>query len=54
LGFMSYADICYQHELKSKENDYNYCVEHFPELKSELQKYLKVVREYNKYQNKKI
>ena len=51
LGFMSYADICYQHELKSKENDYNYCVEHFPELKSELQKYLKVVRLYSKHIN---
>ncbi len=51
LGFMSYADICYQHELKSKENDYSYCVEHFPELKNELQKYLVVVREYSKHIN---
>ena len=51
LGFMSYADICYQHELKSKENDYSYCVEHFPELKNELQKYLIVVREYSKHIN---
>ena len=49
LGFMSYADICYQHELKSKENNYNYCVEHFDELKNELQKYLDVVRPYSKY-----
>ena len=51
LGFMSYADICYQHELKSKENDYSYCVEHFSELKNELQKYLDVVREYSKHIN---
>lgn len=49
LGFMSYADICYQHELKSKENDYDYCVEHFDELKNELQKYLDVVRPYSKH-----
>ena len=49
LGFMSYADICYQHELKSKENNYNYCVEHFDELKNELQKYLDVVRPYSKH-----
>ena len=51
LGFMSYADICYQHELKSKENNYNYCVEHFKELESELQKYLKIVRLYSKHIN---
>lgn len=51
LGFMTYADICYQHELKSKENDYSYCVEHFSEIKSELQKYLDVVREYSKHIN---
>ena len=51
LGFMTYADICYQHELKSKENDYSYCVEHFSELKNELQKYLDVVREYSKHIN---
>ena len=51
LGFMSYADICYQHELKSKENDYSYCVVHFSELKNELQKYLDVVREYSKHIN---
>ena len=51
LGFMSYADICYQHELKSKENDYHYCVEHFSELKSELQKYLEIVRSYSKHIN---
>ena len=49
LGFMSYADICYQHELKSKENNYDYCVEHFDELKNELQKYLDVVRPYSKH-----
>lgn len=51
LGFMSYADICYQHELKSKENDYSYCVEHFSELKNELQKYLDVARSFSKHVN---
>ena len=51
LGFMTYADICYQHELKSKENDYSYCVEHFSELKNELQKYLDVARSFSKHVN---
>lgn len=49
LGFMSYADVCYQHELKSKENDYSYCKEHFSELEEELNKILKIVREYVKH-----
>ena len=51
LGFLSYADICYQHELKSKENNYDYCVEHFSELEKELQKYLEVVRPYSQHVN---
>ena len=49
LGFMSFADIAYQHELKSKENNLSYCQEHFPELEKELQKYLTVAREYYKH-----
>ena len=49
LGFMPLADVCYQHELKSKENDYTYCVEHFKELEDALYKVLKVVREYVKH-----
>ena len=51
LGFLSYADICYQHELKSKENNHDYCVEHFSELEKELQKYLEIVRPYSQHVN---
>ncbi len=46
LGFMTLADISYQHELKSKENDSNYVQEHFQELESEYQKTLEIVRNY--------
>lgn len=49
LGFMSFADIAYQHELKSKEKDFTYCKDHFEELEKELHKFLDIVREYNKH-----
>lgn len=51
LGFMSFADIAYQHELKSKEKDLTYCKDHFDELKKELNKFLSVAREYSKHIN---
>ena len=46
LGFMSLADIAYQHELKSKENDSNFVNEHFAELEEEYRKVLEVARTY--------
>ena len=46
LGFMSLADIAYQHELKSKENDSNFVNEHFAELEEGYQKVLEVARTY--------
>lgn len=49
LGFMSFADIAYQHELKSKEKDFTYCKDHFEELEKELHKFLDVAREYNEH-----
>ena len=49
LGFMSLAEIAYQHELKSKENNSKYCEENFKELEEELEKYIKIAREYDKY-----
>lgn len=49
LGFMSFADIAYCHELKSKEKDLVYCEEHFEELEKELQKFLDVAREYQQH-----
>lgn len=51
LGFMSFADIAYQHELKSKEKDFTYCLEHFDELERELTKFLDIAREYSKHIN---
>lgn len=49
LGFMKFADIAYQHELKSKENNYDYCKENFTALVDELHQVLVVAREYNKH-----
>ena len=46
LGFMKLADISYQHELKSKENDSNFINYHFKELEEEYLKVYKIVKEY--------
>lgn len=51
LGFMKLADVCYQHELKSKENNYDFCKDYFEEIEKELQSVLSVVREYSKHIN---
>lgn len=32
LGFETLGELAYQHEIKSKENDLQYVVEHFDEL----------------------
>ena len=46
LGFMTLADISYQHELKSKENNSAFVQEHFQELEIEYKKVLELVRNY--------
>ena len=46
LGFMSLADIAYDHELKSKENNYEYVKEHFEELRNEYNKVLEIAKTY--------
>ena len=46
LGFMDLADICYQHELKSKEKNIDFCRENFTKLENELNKYVSIAREY--------
>ena len=51
LGFMSFADIAYKHELKSKEKDFIYCKDHFDELEKELNRFLNIAREYSKHIN---
>ena len=51
LGFMSLADIAYQHELKSKENDSSFVNEHFSELETEYNKALNIAKKYNEMTN---
>ena len=46
LGFTSLADIAFEHEKKSKENDYDYIKEHFAELTSEYEKYKEIMNNY--------
>ena len=46
LGFMKLADIAYQHELKSKENDSNFVNSNFEELETEYKKVLEIAKEY--------
>lgn len=47
LGLTSLADVAYQHELKSKENDIDYVNSHFSELKEQYNKTLEIVKKYN-------
>ena len=46
LGFMTLADISYQHELKSKENDVEFVLEHFAELEDEYNKMHEIAKNY--------
>ena len=49
LGFMKLADIAYQHELKSKENDSKYIRDHYKELEDEYYKVLEIAHNYCTY-----
>lgn len=46
LGFMKLADIAYQHELKSKENDSAFVNSNFDLLEAEYKKVLEIARNY--------
>ena len=46
LGFMSLADVAYEHELKSKEGDSNFVNSNFARLEEEYKKVLEVARTY--------
>ena len=46
LGFMKLADISYQHELKSKENDSEFVNSNFDLLESEYKKVLEIAKNY--------
>lgn len=46
FGFMELADVAYQHELKSKENDSNYVYQHFDELIEKVQNAVDIANTY--------
>ena len=46
LGFMSLADIAYEHELKSKDNDSDFVMNNFSRLEEEYHKVLEIARTY--------
>lgn len=46
LGFMRLADISYQHELKSKDNDIEFVNSNFCLLEEELNRVISIVKEY--------
>ena len=47
LGLMKLADIAYQHELKSKDDNVDYVKKHFSELENEYKKTIKVLKKYD-------
>ena len=46
LGLMKLADICYEHELKSKENDLEFVKQNFERLEEEYNKSMELMKEY--------
>ena len=46
FGFNKLRDMAYDHELKSKANDYYFVKEHFEELKKEVEATKKIVQDY--------
>ncbi|MBQ6477642.1 MAG: response regulator [Bacilli bacterium] len=46
LGFYNLADVAYEHELKSKENDKDFVDQNFNRLETEYEKVLNIVNEY--------
>lgn len=46
LGFTKLAEVAYEHELKSKENDINYVEENFPLLNEEIVRIVNIIKKY--------
>ena len=46
LGFNELADICYNHQLKSEENNIKYIVSSFDELVEEVRRIKNIVEKY--------
>lgn len=47
LGFTKLAELAYNHEMASKQNDVNYVAEHYNELMMEAVRIVTVARQYN-------
>ena len=48
LGFKKLAELSYEHEMKSKENNKEYINEHFDELMNEYNKIIDIINKYEK------
>ena len=48
LGFTKLADMAFEHQMKSQENNINYVRDHYKELMDEDERILKLVSEYLK------
>lgn len=46
LGFTKLAELAYDHELKSKDNNIDYVNDNFDVLESEIDKVLNIVKQY--------
>lgn len=46
LGFMSLGEICYQHEIESKNNNIEYINSEFNNLVSAVQKNYQIIKSY--------
>ena len=46
LGITSLADLSYEHELKAREKDLTYIIEHYTELEHEVEKYQPIINNY--------
>ena len=49
LGFMKFAEVAYEHELKSKEGNSDFVNSDFSRLEEELNKVLKIAKEYGSH-----
>ncbi|MBO5183286.1 MAG: Hpt domain-containing protein [Bacilli bacterium] len=46
LGFTRLAELAYNHEIKSKENDIDYVKSNFGELEDEINRIMEIVKKY--------
>ena len=46
LGFTKLAELAYNHEMKSKANDTSYVNANYDELQKEIDRIIKIIKEY--------